>query len=435
METLIMKKTCIAAVLAVTAAFSVNAQTGDWTGKLKVSGVELSLVFHIGEESATLDVPDQGAEEIPVEVSRGTTGGITLNVPAIGASFQGLWAGKVIAGTFTQHGMSFPLTLTPGAPVLRRPQTPLGPFPYTTEEVAFTNGDAVLKGTLTLPENCGRNTPVLIMVTGSGLQNRDEEMFSHKPFAVIADAFAKAGIATLRYDDRGFGESTGDVVLCTTEDLKNDALAGVKLLRSRFDNVGIIGHSEGGTVALMLAAEGRADFVISLAGMVISGAETLLAQNRRAYRSAGLSESEVEAFARLLSDTFDAITSRSPLPSAEDYELSDALKQNYSLAVKQLRTPYMEYFLELDISRSLSEVTCPVLALNGSKDTQVDCERNLAALREGLPADSRNLIRAEEGLNHLFQHCTTGEFSEYKEIEETFSPDVLSEMIAWIKAL
>ena len=432
---MIMKKSCIAAILAVSAAFSMNAQTGDWAGKLEVSGVELSLVFHIGEESATLDVPDQGAVEIPVEVLRDAPEGITLNVPAIGASFQGLWDGNVIAGTFTQHGMSFPLTLTPGAPTIRRPQTPLGPFPYTTEEVSFTNGDAMLKGTLTLPENCGRTTPALIMVTGSGLQNRDEEMFSHKPFAVIADAFAKAGIATLRYDDRGFGESTGDVVLCTTEDLKHDALSGVKLLRSRFDNVGIIGHSEGGTIALMLAAEGQADFVISLAGMVISGAETLLAQNRHAYGSAGLSEAEVKSFAGLLSDTFAAITSRSPLPSADGYDLSDALRQNYNLAVKQLCTPYMEYFLGLDVSRSLSEVTCPVMALNGSKDTQVDCDRNLAALREGLPSDSRNVIRAEPGLNHLFQHCTTGEFSEYKEIEETFSAEVISEMIAWIKAL
>lgn len=185
---------------------TLKAQTGAWTGKLKVSGVELALIFNIGEESATLDVPDQGAKDIPVEVSRDAVGGITLNVPAINASFKGLWAWKVIAGTFTQRGMSFPMTLTPGAPVVRRPQTPVGPFPYATEEVSFTNGDAVLKGTLTLPDNCDRKTPVLIMVTGSGLQNRDEEMFSHKPFAVIADAFARAGIATLRYDDRGFGE-------------------------------------------------------------------------------------------------------------------------------------------------------------------------------------------------------------------------------------
>lgn len=430
-----MRKILMILALMAVAAVTLKAQTGAWTGKLKVSGVELALIFNIGEESATLDVPDQGAKDIPVEVSRDAVGGITLNVPAINASFKGLWAGKVIAGTFTQHGMSFPMTLTPGAPVVRRPQTPVGPFPYATEEVSFTNGDAVLKGTLTLPDNCDRKTPVLVMVTGSGLQNRDEELFGHKPFAVIADAFARAGIATLRYDDRGFGESTGEVVLCTTEDLKNDALAGVKLLRDRFERVGVIGHSEGGTIALMLAGERQVDFAVSLAGMIVSGAETLLAQNRRAFESAGLPESEVEAFARLLSDTFTAIRTRAPLPSADNYDITDALRKNYAAALPSFRTPYMEFFLGLDLSASLSGITCPVMALNGTKDTQVQCDRNIAALEAGLPSNSRSVIRAEDGLNHLFQHCVTGEVSEYKSIEETFSPEVLSEMIAWIKTL
>lgn len=430
-----MRKILMILALMAVAAVTLKAQTGAWTGKLKVSGVELALIFNIGEESATLDVPDQGAKDIPVEVSRDAVGGITLNVPAINASFKGLWAGKVIAGTFTQHGMSFPMTLTSGAPVVRRPQTPVGPFPYATEEVSFTNGDAVLKGTLTLPNNCDRKTPVLVMVTGSGLQNRDEELFGHKPFAVIADAFARAGIATLRYDDRGFGESTGDVVLCTTEDLKNDALAGVKLLRDRFERVGVIGHSEGGTIALMLAGERQVDFAVSLAGMIVSGAETLLAQNRRAFESAGLPESEVEAFARLLSDTFTAIRTRAPLPSADNYDITDALRKNYAAALPSFRTPYMEFFLGLDLSASLSGITCPVMALNGTKDTQVQCDRNIAALEAGLPSNSRSVIRAEDGLNHLFQHCVTGEVSEYKNIEETFSPEVLSEMIAWIKTL
>ena len=430
-----MRKILMILALMAVAAVTLKAQTGAWTGKLKVSGVELALIFNIGEESATLDVPDQGAKDIPVEVSRDAVGGITLNVPAINASFKGLWAGKVIAGTFTQHGMSFPMTLTPGAPVVRRPQTPVGPFPYTTEEVSFSNGDAVLKGTLTMPADCDRKTPVLVMVTGSGLQNRDEELFGHKPFAVIADAFARAGIATLRYDDRGFGESTGDVVLCTTEDLKNDALAGVKLLRDRFERVGVIGHSEGGTIALMLAGERQVDFAVSLAGMIVSGAETLLAQNRCAFESAGLPESEVEAFARLLSDTFTAIRTRAPLPSADNYDITDTLRKNYAAALPSFRTPYMEFFLGLDLSASLSGITCPVMALNGTKDTQVQCDRNIAALEAGLPSNSRSVIRAEDGLNHLFQHCVTGEVSEYKSIEETFSPEVLSEMIAWIKTL
>lgn len=425
------------ATVAVLLAFSAaaGAQEGTWSGKIKVSGMELTLVFNIGEDAGTLDVPDQGAKDIPASVSRNTLGGIDIWIPAIGASFKGVWAGKTVAGTFTQNGMSFPLTLVPGAPVLRRPQTPVPPYPYKTEEVSFTNGDAVLKGTLTLPENCDRKTPVLVLVTGSGLQNRDEAIFGHKPFAVIADAFARAGIATLRYDDRGFGESTGDLVYCTTEDLKNDALAGVNLLRDRFEKVGCLGHSEGGSIALMLAAEGKVDFVVSLAGMIVSGSETLLAQNRHALETSGLPSSGSEAYIRLLSDTFDAIRSKSLLPSVSDYDVPDALKQNYQASLAQLRTPYMEYFLGLDLSGKLGGISCPVMALNGTKDTQVQCNRNIAALKSGLPSGGRNVVKAEEGLNHLFQHCSTGEAAEYKEIEETISPEVLAEMTEWIKTL
>lgn len=416
------------------------AQTGTWNGKLDVSGTTLSLVFHIGDSTATLDVPDQGAKQIPVSVKRSAFGSIELEVPSINASYKGLWTGKLITGIYAQNGMSFPLPLTPGAPVLRRPQTPVGPFAYVNADVSFSNGDAVLKGTLTMPENCSRETPVLLMVTGSGLQNRDEEMFGHKPFAVIADAFAKAGIATLRYDDRGFGESTGDVVSCTTEDLKNDALAGIGLLREKFDHVGVLGHSEGGSIALMLAAEGKADFVISLAGMVASGSETLLDQNRRALQMTGMPESETNNYCRFLADAYAAVVNDMPLPSPDNnYCLPAGLKQNAFMLSTSLKTPYMKYFLGMNVSDILGSVKCPVMALNGTKDTQVDCDRNLSLLRQGLSGgytfadeSSVNVVKAEIGLNHLFQHCRTGEVSEYKEIEETFSLDVLTEMIDWL---
>ena len=430
-----MKKIIAGLCLAFITSISASAQTGTWTGRLNVQGTELALTFNIGEASATLDVPDQGAKNIPVEVSRGETGTLKLNIPSIGAVFEGVWLGKIIAGTFRQHGAEFQLTLNEGAPVIRRPQTPAGPFPYATEEVEFRNGDAVLKGTLSLPDGCGRTTPVLIMVTGSGLQNRDEEMFSHKPFAVIADAFARAGIATLRYDDRGFGESTGDVVSCTTEDLRNDAQAGIELLKTRFDKVGVLGHSEGGSIALMLAAEGKADFVISLAGMVVSGKETLLEQNRHALQAAGSPESEANAYCELLTDLFTSFEINGPVPFPYEYEVSDALKENYLKSVKQFLTPYMRYFLSMDVSKTLPEVKCPVMALNGSSDTQVNGGSNLAALKSGLPENGVNVIREEPGLNHLFQHCSTGELAEYGKIEETFSPDVISEMISWISGL
>ena len=457
-----MKKILVALTLTFIATAAL-AQTGTWSGKLDVSGTTLSLVFHIGDSTATLDVPDQGAKQIPVSVKRSAFGSVELGIPSINASYKGLWTGKLITGTYTQNGMSFPLPLTPGAPVLRRPQTPVGPFAYVNADVSFSNGDAVLKGTLTMPENCSRETPVLLMVTGSGLQNRDEAMFGHKPFAVIADAFAKAGIATLRYDDRGFGESTGDVVSCTTEDLKNDALAGIGLLRGKFDHVGVLGHSEGGSIALMLAAEGKADFVISLAGMVASGSETLLDQNRRALQMTGMHESEINNYCRFLADAYAAVVNDMPLPSPDNYCLPAGLKQNVFMLSTSLKTPYMKYFLRMNVSDILGSVKCPVMALNGTKDTQVDCDRNLSLLRQGLSGGysesvpvidsgsergsgcgshsrsasvpdntSVNVIKAEAGLNHLFQHCRTGGVSEYKEIEETFSPDVLTEMIAWL---
>ena len=426
-----LKKIIAITAAALLTALSAAAQTGPWTGILKVQSTELALVFDL--DKSTLDVPAQGAKDIPVEITRDAK--ITLKIPSINASFEGIWAGKIIAGTFTQHGQSFPLSLTPGRPVINRPQTPVGPFPYTTEEVTFTNGNARLSGTLTLPDNCTRSTPVLVMVTGSGLQNRDEELFSHKPFAVIADAFARAGIATLRYDDRGFGLSTGDVTQSTTEDFKNDALAGIKFLRERFDRVGVLGHSEGGSIALMLAAQGQADFVISLAGMVVSGAQTLLEQNRRALTKAGVPENEVNAYCSLLEDAFAAATASEPLPTGEDTAVQPALLQNYSLVRQQLLQPYMRYFVSLDVSKTLSAVTCPVLALNGTLDTQVECSENLSALQSGLPANPHTAIRPIPGLNHLFQHCTTGETDEYGQIEETFSPEVLTDMTIWVKSL
>ena len=408
------------------------AQTGTWSGKLDVQGTKLSLVFHLDDPNPTMDSPDQGAKGIPIQVTRTESGNITIKVPSIGATYEGQWMLKQIAGDFKQMGVSFPLTLTPGEEKLNRPQTPQGPFPYTTEEVSFTNGDAVLKGTLVLPEGYSRKTPVLIMVTGSGLQNRDEEIFEHKPFAVIADALARAGIATLRYDDRGFGESTGDIINCTTEDLKNDALAGINLLRERFDKVGVIGHSEGGTIALMLAAEKKADFIISLAGMVVSGKQTLLWQNRVALAAAGIPEKTVDVYCKALEEAYDAIIGGKPVPSASQYDLPAALAQNYAAAIVQLQTPYMKYFLALDARQLLSGINCPVLALNGTKDTQVEYESNLGALRSGLPANPKNCLEAVEGVNHLFQHCVTGSFAEYRDIEETFAPEALEKMVQWL---
>ena len=430
-----MKKYIFSAILLFSIALFSHAQTGTWSGKLDVQGTKISLVFHLDEENPTMDSPDQGAKGIPIEVTRTATGSITIKVPSIGATYEGLWLIKQIAGTFKQMGASLPLTLTPGEEKLNRPQTPVGPFPYATEEVAFANGDAVLKGTLVLPEGYGRKTPVLIMVTGSGLQNRDEEIYEHKPFAVIADALARAGIATLRYDDRGFGDSTGDLVHCTTDDMKNDALAGIGLLRERFDRVGVIGHSEGGTIALMLAAEKKADFIVSLAGMVVSGKETLLWQNRVSLAAAGIPAETIDSYCKALETVFDASTAGMPLPSTSQFDLPAALSQNLSAVMRQLSMPYLKHFVTLDVRPLLGVVSCPVLALNGTKDMQVEAESNLGALRSGLPDNPCNKLETVEGVNHMFQHCQTGMTTEYRDIEETFAPEVLETLVEWLSKL
>ena len=426
-----MRKKLILIGVLLAAVFSASAQTGTWSGKLDVQGTKLSLVFHLDEENPTMDSPDQGAKGIPIEVTRTAAGSITIKVPSIGATYEGLWLIKQIAGTFQQMGASLPLTLTPGEEKLNRPQTPQGPFPYAQEEVSFANGDAVLKGTLVLPEGYGRKTPVLIMVTGSGLQNRDEEIYEHKPFAVIADALARNGIATLRYDDRGFGESTGDLVHCTTEDMKNDALAGIGLLRERFDRVGVIGHSEGGTIALMLAAEKKADFIVSLSGMVVSGKETLLWQNRVSLAAAGIPAETIDSYCKALETVFDASTAGMPLPSTSQFDLPAALSQNLSAVMRQISMPYLKHFVTLDVRPLLGGISCPVLALNGTKDMQVEAESNLGALRSGLPDNPCNKLETVEGVNHMFQHCQTGMTTEYRDIEETFAPEVLETLVEW----
>ncbi len=426
MKKLIFLLLCFASIVA-------KAQSGDtkgaWTGKLNVYGTELALVFHLDSVNCTLDSPDQGIKGVPAKLEHTATG-IKVTIASINASYEGVNMGESIMGTFKQHGQSFPLTLKPGTVKRNRPQTPVGPYPYQTQEVSFSNGSAVLKGTLVLPENHTQNTPVLLMVTGSGLQNRDEEIFEHKPFAVIADALARQGIATLRYDDRGFGGSTGDLVNVTTEDVKNDALAGVELLRKQFKRVGILGHSEGGTIGLMLAAEGKVDFVVSLAGGVVSFEKTLLDQNRWTLQQAGYSQDVTDRYCTALESLFDELKAGGN-PEPTNHGLPAELEQNLQIAKAQSSTPYMRYFLGLDLTDRLGKITCPVLALNGTKDRQVNSEENLNALQNGLAGQKE--IKAMEGLNHMFQHCNTGNPSEYKDIEETFAPEALEIIVTWIK--
>ena len=430
-----MKKLILAAVALLGILPYASAQTGTWSGDLEIQGMTFSIVFHFEAENPTLDIPDQGALGLPMNFKTDDAGELTVNVPALNATFKGQLQDGKIPGTFTQMGASLPFTLTPGVKKLNRPQTPKGPFPYAQEEVTFRNGDVVLSGTLTLPEGVSRETPAFVTVTGSGLQNRDEEIFEHRPFAVIADALARAGVATLRFDDRGFGASTGDGSLADTDDFKEDALAGIKFLRERFDKVGVIGHSEGGTIALMLAAEKQADFIVSLAGMVISGEETLIWQTNQALAASGVAQEDIEKYDTLLRESYDALRAGKELPSPQGRDLPEMLVQSYYGVVDQLNTPYLKRFISVDVRPQLADITCPVLALNGTKDQQVEPESNLGALREGLKGNPAATVEAVPDANHIFQRCATGQLNEYREIEETIAPETLQRIVAWASNL
>ena len=428
-------KTLAAALLSICCS-TACAQQGAWSGDLNVMGTKLPLVFNFSADGCTLDSPAQGAKDIPAQKSVAEDGTIKVTVAMIGATFEGKIEGDCINGTFAQGALQLPLTLKRGAQEVRRPQTPVAPFPYKQEEVSFENAGFRFGGTLCTPANCTSDTPVVLLVTGSGQQNRDEELFGHRPFAVIADALARNGIASLRYDDRGWGDKTVDFSRFTTDDFKQDATAALQMLRQRFHftRVGIVGHSEGGTIALMLAAEGKADFIVSLAGMAASGRETLLQQNRLVLQAAGMTPDVVETYCKPIAKALDALAEGKAIEEISDADISNEMKPVFKKTLQQGNSPYLRHFLTLNPSTLLPKIKCPVLALNGTKDTQVDCTQNLGALEKGL-TNCRHDIRRVEGVNHLFQHCQTGIVMEYQQIEETMAPEVLGIITEWINRI
>ncbi len=374
-----------------------------WTGELNVMGQKLPIVLNLVDGKCTLDSPAQGATGIPATVDLLTNDSIKVSVKSLGATYVACYVDGQLQGSFTQHGMKLPLNMketSPDGP--NRPQTPKGPFPYTTEEVTFTNAKAgaTLAGTLTVPKD--RAKCVIIMVTGSGPENRDEEIYAHKPFAVIADRLARAGIATLRYDDRATGQSVGgDMKNATSADLAEDAAAGIEWLRAqkRFKKVGLLGHSEGGLIAFMLGAQKKVDFIVSLAGPAVKGDSILLYQTRN---------------------------SGSPLAKGITMEyLRNMMKGN----------KWVEWFMDYDPTQNINNTKCPVLALNGTKDCQVPAAQNIPVLRRLLPKNKKTVIKECEGLNHLFQHCDTGRPDEYYNIEETIAEEVLADIVSWINKL
>ena len=394
-----------------TGAFAQKPIEGDWMGKLNLGPQSLTIVLHVtcdaqGKAECTLDSPDQGAKGIAVETDYCSSDSISVSLASLALSYQGKLKGDEIVGTFTQ-GQSFPLVLKRGEEKLNRPQNPVAPYPYKTEEVAFKNvaDGATLVGTLSYPIGYKKGqTPVVLMVTGSGQENRDEEIFDHKPFLVIADYLARHGVATLRYDDRGFGKSTGgDVEHATTLDFMRDAASGVDFLRTskQFGKVGILGHSEGGSIAFMLGAKGKVDFVISMAGVGVKGDTALTAQTNKILE----------------------LTGQSMRFSTHQYRMNAIIK----------RSPWLNFFIDYDPSEDISKTLCPVMAINGSRDVQVISSLNLAGIKAHLKPNPKNIIKEYPLLNHLFQHCKTGNVSEYRIIEETVSPEVLEDIVRFIK--
>ena len=410
---LLLTFTAIAAQAQVQAT---TALIGSWSGKLKVGSSTLTIVFHLeqadGYIKVSMDSPDQSAKGIPVLKEYLSDDSLAVKVEALGITYSARLKEGKLDGTFTQMGFSAPLELTRGISQVKRPQTPQQPYPYTTEEVTFRNekDGATLAGTLTWPigydPKSHKKPSVVLLVTGSGQQNRDEEIFEHKPFLVIADYLARQGIASLRYDDRATGASVGgDIASATTEDFSRDAAAGLKFLRGMkaFSKVGLIGHSEGAAIAFILGAKGMTDFIVSMAGPGVKGDTLLVMQQNRVAELMGI-------------PTKTSIAQ---------------LRKNEQL----LKTPWFRWFIDYDPSADIKSTHCPVFAINGNCDCQVISLQNLTAIEQLLPKTKMNRVKEYPGLNHLFQHCSTGNTNEYRQIEETISAEVLSDIAEWIKGL
>lgn len=410
MKTLLLSATLLFAVCSMRA----QEITGSWKGTLDVMSNKLEIIFKFSTEDgkpvAKMDVPAQSAKDVPMTVRHISADSVSIAIPMLTIEYTGKRSGEIIKGTFKQSGMVFPLDLTKGkAEEVKRPQTPKPPFRYETKEVTFTNpkAGATLCGTLSFSLNHDPKSPppVVIFVTGSGAQDRDETIFEHKPFAVIADHLARHGIASLRYDDRGTGASTGRFEGATTADFAQDAEAGIEYLRAHegFDKVGILGHSEGGSVAFMLGRKGVADFIIALAAPGVAGEEILRDQMITQSKKMGATE------------------------ISEEFIFNELNKLKAS--------PWMSFFMAYAPTEDIRGTKVPTMAINGSLDTQVRASLNLTKIRNFLPSHPKNLIKEYPDLNHLFQHASTGHVEEYHKIEETISPEVLTDIVTWIKGL
>ncbi len=440
---------------------------GIWMGNLKVpGGLELRIVFNIstnpdGSVKASMDSPDQGVSGIPVETVNYKDGNLNLEVKSIRGSFEGVYKedNETIDGEWKQAGSAFPLVLNriEKVPDTHKKQDPVKPYPYTEEEVAYENKEAGVRlaGTLTLPQSEGP-FPAVILITGSGAQNRDEEILGHRPFLVLSDYLTRRGIAVLRVDDRGIGGSTGNFSQATTEDFAGDVLTGVEFLKSRKEidssRIGLIGHSEGGLIAPMVAVQSPdISFIVLMAAPGLTGEEILYLQSDLIARAGGASNETIAKNDALMRRMFSVVKEEENNTIAEE-ELRNILRAEMANMSEQerknlgyseatidsqaagLSSPWMRFFLTYDPKPALMKVKCPVLAINGEKDLQVPPEENLYAINEALKEGGNKDYTVKElpGLNHLFQTAKTGSPSEYAKIEETISPTALEIVGNWI---
>ncbi|HEY1678004.1 MAG TPA: alpha/beta fold hydrolase [Candidatus Sulfotelmatobacter sp.] len=427
---------------------------GIWMGTLDMGAVKLRVVFHISNTEdgliATLDSPDQNVKGMPTtSVSRD---GAKLKIESknISAVFEGKIVPDLstIDGTFTQMGGAHPLTLKrvkdQAELERKRPQNPTRPYPYREEEVRYDNKveSVTLAATLTIPEGKGP-FPGVLLITGSGPQDRDESLMGHKPFLVLSDYLTRHGIAVLRADDRGTGESTGVFAGATTADFATDAEAGVAYLKTRSEvdphKIGLIGHSEGGVVAPMVAARNKdIAFIVMMAGTGVPGDQVLEAQGEAISIANGTSPAEAARKAAREKEILTLIETEKD-ETKLDNELRDKMagdipEGQVGAQIKQATSPWFRYFLTYDPATALRKLDCPVLVINGSLDKQVLPDQNLPAIRKALEQAGNKHFEIDElpGLNHLFQTAKTGSPTEYAEIEETMSPVALDKMSSWI---
>lgn len=411
-----MKNKALSVLFALLLSITAFAQnfTGSWTGIISAGESSLHIVFNISQDAegntvCTMDSPDQSVKGIPAQIVFESSDSISIRISNLGIEYNGKFNGDMICGVYSQLGLELDLDLKYEQIVYYRPQNPLPPYPYTTEEIEFVNDEAnaTLSGTITYPVGYiqGKKVPVVVMVTGSGPQNRDSEIYEHKPFLIIADYLARNGYATLRYDDRCVGKSTGRFQAETTKAVAKDAALAVKYLRDtkKFSKIGVLGHSEGGNVAFMLGADKLIDFAITMAGVGVQGDECLYQQGIAIAKQSG-----------------------------QEYQLTKEQLRKYLIGTM---SPWYEFFLDYDPASDISKTTCPVLVMNGEKDLQVIASSNVEAIKGNLPKNKKSQVKIYPGLNHLFQECTTGLPTEYINIEQTISPIVLEDIAAWLKQL